>query len=97
LLNIKGEFYKAIEYLQKDLMISEELGYQKGIAKAVNTLGDVFFLTGNYQRSLHFYDRAIDVTRKIGNKLVQRSYSSALRYSIFIIFFVAIKSPDLSV
>lgn len=70
LLNIQGDFYKAIEYLQKSLMISEELNYRKGIAKAVNTLGDIFYYLEQYDRSLHFYNRAIDMTRHIGNKLV---------------------------
>ncbi len=70
LLNIQGEFHRAIEYLQKDLMLCEELSYQKGIAKAVNTLGDIFFNLQQYARSLHFYNRAIEVTRQIKNKLV---------------------------
>lgn len=70
LLSIEGDFHGAIEYLQKNLMLCEELGYQKGIAKAVNTLGDVFYYTKQYDRSLHFYNRAIDVTRKINNRLV---------------------------
>ncbi|MCB9265657.1 MAG: tetratricopeptide repeat protein [Lewinellaceae bacterium] len=70
LLSVEGDFHGAIEYLQKNLMLCEELGYQKGIAKAVNTLGDVFYYTKQYDRSLHFYDRAIDVTRKINNRLV---------------------------
>ena len=70
LLSYEGDFYKAIEHLQKNLMLCEELGYQKGIAKATNTLGDVFFYLKQYERSLEFYDRAIKVTRGIGNKLV---------------------------
>ncbi|MCO6478942.1 MAG: tetratricopeptide repeat protein [Phaeodactylibacter sp.] len=70
LLSVEGDFHGAIEYLQKNLMLCEELGYQKGIAKAVNTLGDVFYFTKQYDRSLHFYDRAIEVTRKINNRLV---------------------------
>ncbi|MCB0594567.1 MAG: tetratricopeptide repeat protein [Phaeodactylibacter sp.] len=70
LLSVEGDFHGAIEYLQKNLMLCEELGYQKGIAKAVNTLGDVFFFTRQYDRSLHFYNRAIEVTRKINNRLV---------------------------
>lgn len=69
-LSIEGKFHKAIEYLQKNLMLCEQLGYQKGIAKAVNTLGDIFYHLKQYDRSISFYDRAIDVTRKINNRLV---------------------------
>lgn len=70
LYSIEGHFQMAIEYLQKNLMLCEELGYQKGIAKALNTLGDVFYFTEAYDRSLHYYNRAIEVTRMIDNKLV---------------------------
>lgn len=70
LLKLQGDFYPAVEYMQKNLMLCEELGYQKGIAKALNTLGDIFFFTEEYDRSLHFYDRAIEVTRKINHKIV---------------------------
>lgn len=68
--SVKGDFYLAIDYLQKNLMLCEELNYQKGIAKAVNTLGDVFYYTKEYQRSLQHYNRAIEITRKINNRLV---------------------------
>jgi len=43
LLNLKGEFMEAINHLQKALTISEMLGFQKGMAKALNTLGDVYY------------------------------------------------------
>jgi len=70
LYSVKGDFYLAIDYLQKNLMLCEELSYQKGIAKAVNTLGDVFYYTREFRRSLQHYNRAIDITRKINNRLV---------------------------
>jgi predicted ATPase/class 3 adenylate cyclase len=70
LLCVQGDFHKAIEYLQKNLMLCESLGYQKGIAKARNTLGDVFYFLKQYPRSLEAYDKAIEVTRRINNKLV---------------------------
>lgn len=70
LLSVEGDFHQAIEFLQKNLMLCEALGYQKGIAKAVNTLGDVFYFLEQYDRSLYYYDRAIEVTRRINNKLV---------------------------
>ena len=93
LLNIQGDSYKAIAYLQKSLMISEDLNYRKGIAKAVNTLGDIFYYLQQYDRSLHFYNRAIEMTRTIGNKhvlgnslvekgtvLLEVGYRSALKH-----------------
>ncbi len=46
------------------------MGYQKGVAKSLNALGDVSYYTGKFDQSLQYYDRAIEVTRKIKNKLV---------------------------
>jgi tetratricopeptide (TPR) repeat protein len=76
LLNLKGEFMEAINHLQKALTISEMLGFQKGMAKALNTLGDIYYFKNEYERSIHFYERAITLTRRINNKLV-------LGYSLF--------------
>jgi tetratricopeptide (TPR) repeat protein len=67
---------EAINHLQKALTISEMLGFQKGMAKALNTLGDVYYFKNEYERSIHFYERAITLTRRINNKLV-------LGYSLF--------------
>ena len=36
---------------RKNLELCEELGYQKGVAKAVNTLGDIYTFTGDYDQS----------------------------------------------
>lgn len=46
------------------------------MAKALNTLGDVYYFKNEYERSIHFYERAITLTRRINNKLV-------LGYSLF--------------
>lgn len=70
LFSIMGEFDEAIEHLDKCLRLSEELGYRKGIAKAVNTLGDVHYFREQFVKSRDYYNRAIEITRTIDNKLV---------------------------
>jgi tetratricopeptide (TPR) repeat protein len=70
LYSVMGRFEEAKEQLYITLSLSEELGYQKGIARAVNTLGDIHYFTGDFPTSLQYYDRAIQVTREINNRLV---------------------------
>ena len=67
---VKGEFDKAIQFLERQLAICRELNYQKGIAKAVNTLGDIYHHKTQSDISIKYYDLAIDVARKIDNRLV---------------------------
>ena len=42
LLNIQGQFDDATIHLEISLQLSKEIGYQKGTAKATNSLADVF-------------------------------------------------------
>jgi tetratricopeptide (TPR) repeat protein len=56
--------------MEQNLKIGEELNYKKGVAKSLNTLGDIYFYKNDYTSSLQYYDRSIEVTRGIGNKLV---------------------------
>ena len=67
---VKGEFDKAIQYLERQLAYCRELNYKKGIAKAVNTLGDIYFYKDQFEISVNYYDLAIEVTRAINNRLV---------------------------
>ena len=60
----------AIGYLEKNLALSEELNYRKGIAKAVNALADISMVKKDYSKAISYYNRAIEVSRLINNKLV---------------------------
>lgn len=70
LRSIEGDFDIAVDYLEHCVMLCESLGYQKGIAKAVNNLGDIYFLKEAYDQSILNYQQAIDISRKIKNKLI---------------------------
>ena len=70
LKSIEGHFEISNQNLEKALQLSEELGYQKGVAKAVNTLADNFTFQKKYDKALEYYDRAIEVSRNINNRLV---------------------------
>ena len=61
----EGEFDVALHYLEKTLELCEELGYQKGVAKAVNNLGDIAAHRKNYDDAIDYYQLAIDISRKI--------------------------------
>ncbi|MEM0993955.1 MAG: tetratricopeptide repeat protein [Bacteroidota bacterium] len=68
--SVKGEFNEAIKNIEQGLSICRALGYQKGIAKAANTLGDIYYYLDNFEISNQYYDKAIEVTREIDQKLV---------------------------
>lgn len=70
LYSLKGEFAAAKSNLKEQLMLCEELNYLKGTAKALNTLGDVYTFERKYSKAIDYYDRAIELTLKIDNKLV---------------------------
>ena len=75
-----GEFDLAIATLEKAISLSEKLDYKKGKAKAVNTLGDVYYFLKDYQKALMYYDQAIELTKITQNQLVlgQSLYEKAL-------------------
>jgi len=70
LLSVIGEFDRSITCLEKTLGLSRELNYKKGIAKALNTLGDTWFYKGDFARSINYYNEAIEYARDMGNRLV---------------------------
>jgi len=52
------------------MSLSKELRYQKGIAKALNVLGDIYFLRNELAQSKENYQEAIELSRSIDNKPV---------------------------
>jgi hypothetical protein len=56
---------------EQNLTLSRELNYKKGIAKALNTLGDTWFFQRRSSSAQHqYYNEAIEYAREMGNRLV---------------------------
>src|SRR5438132_2874215 len=57
------DYTKALEYLQRALVMKRELGDHSLEAGAHNNLGLVYDELGNYRRSLGEYNRALELYR----------------------------------
>ncbi len=59
---------KAQEYAERAMLLSQELNYQLGLANALNNLGLVYNMLGNYQQSMGSYLESVRVSQSIGDK-----------------------------
>ncbi|MBN4049596.1 tetratricopeptide repeat protein [Bacteroidales bacterium AH-315-N07] len=67
----------ALSYAQQQLKLAQKLNYQKGIANAINNLGVINTIQGNYTSALDYYFRSLKIYEKIDNKLgIANSYGN---------------------
>jgi serine phosphatase RsbU (regulator of sigma subunit)/Tfp pilus assembly protein PilF len=59
---------EASKYAEECLALSNEIGFQKGIALAYNTFGVINFAKGNYGKAIENYYKSLKINEKIGNK-----------------------------
>ena len=58
---IHGRFDDALEQYEKGLTIFETIGGQRGMAKILNNLGQVYAMQADHEKALGCYARAIDL------------------------------------
>jgi adenylate cyclase len=90
----KGNYPKALEYFDRSLKISEEIGNKVGIAKVLNNIGSIYKNQSNYPKALEYYQRSLKIQEEIGDKsgiagvltgigvvyFTQSNYPKALEY-----------------
>lgn len=64
----KAEYPKAIDYISRALVLSNEISNKKGIAGNLTNLGVCYLTMGNYGKSLGFFLRGLNIHQEIGNK-----------------------------
>jgi len=64
----KSEYDTAIEYFQKFLKISEELGDKKEISGANFNLGSVYYIQGQYEKAIKLFEKFLQISEEIGFK-----------------------------
>jgi tetratricopeptide (TPR) repeat protein len=57
---------KALDYFQRALKITEELGEKSGISKSLKNMGDVYQNQGEYVKALEYYHRALKIAQELG-------------------------------
>ena len=63
-----GQYTKAEEYLQKALVIKQEIGDKEGEASAYGSLGTVFQSVGQYTKAEEYLQKALVIKQEIGDK-----------------------------
>lgn len=63
-----GEYDQSRESADRALVLSEKIGFRKGIADALNMKGVAWVEQGNYSRALEFYQRSLEISREINDK-----------------------------
>lgn len=62
-----GSYDKAMEYYSKALVISGELGDDKGIFIASIYLGNIYQLKGNYGNAIEYYNKSLIIAEKLND------------------------------
>jgi len=65
-----GEWGRALEYYDKSLTISEELGDKQGISSALGNIGIVYQNMGEWGRALEYYDKSLTISEELGDKQI---------------------------
>ncbi|TVR37007.1 MAG: tetratricopeptide repeat protein [Cryomorphaceae bacterium] len=65
---MKGDFTRALESLEKSIAGNEKIGNKWGISEAEIAVGVLFEEQGNYPKALEHYNKALAIDEEIGNK-----------------------------
>ena len=59
---------KAMEYAKQNLVLSEQIGFKKGIANAYNIMGGISEDKGDHLTALDLFKKSLKIRQEIGNK-----------------------------
>lgn len=73
LVRFSSDFYAVnvdslLYYAQKAHGYAQKIGYQKGEAASLRSMGDFYFLTGNYSKMLSCFQQAYTIADRIGEQ-----------------------------
>ncbi|CAH3170218.1 unnamed protein product [Porites lobata] len=63
-----GDFRKAIQYHERDLKISKEVGDRAGEGKAHGNLGNAFRNIGDFQKAIEYHERHLKISKEVGDR-----------------------------
>jgi tetratricopeptide (TPR) repeat protein len=58
----------AIEYYQKAIDLQKELNLELDLVASLNSLADIYYSLGEYQKAIEFYQQSLAITREIGDR-----------------------------
>lgn len=74
LFQLEGSYGKALRFAFESLQISERISNKEGMAGSLGNLAMIYYLLGDQEKSLFYYDRAIKVTGLTDNAIMLAQY-----------------------
>ncbi|WP_250855212.1 tetratricopeptide repeat protein, partial [Anabaena sp. PCC 7938] len=62
-----GQYQTVIEYSQRSLKISREIGYALGESNSLTILGLAYQFLGEYERAIEYHQQPLEIFRQIGH------------------------------
>ncbi|MDX2096622.1 MAG: CHAT domain-containing tetratricopeptide repeat protein [Leptolyngbyaceae cyanobacterium bins.59] len=63
-----SQFEAAFQSAQQALQRCRELKYQKGEARALRLIGNVYYIQANYPKAIDYYQQSISISKQIGDR-----------------------------
>ena len=63
-----GQVKKSIEYYQKALLISNEIGDRRGEENGLGNLGNTYSKLGQVEKAIEYYEQALVISKEIGDR-----------------------------
>ena len=63
-----GDFRKAIEYHERQLKISKEVGDRAGQGIACGNLGIAYRSLGDFQKAIEYHERHLEISKEVGDR-----------------------------
>jgi CHAT domain-containing protein/Tfp pilus assembly protein PilF len=62
----KGQYDKALDYLEQALRLAKQLEWDAGVAKCLKGLGLIYAQLGQYDKAFEYSEQALELNRKLG-------------------------------
>ena len=59
---------KAIEYHERQVKISKEVGDRAGEGKAYSSLGYAYYTTRDFKNAIEYHERHLKITKEVGDR-----------------------------
>jgi len=64
----RGDYGKALEYLEKSLAIRREIGDRAGEGTTLNNISQIYDARGDYGKALEYLEKSLAIQREIGDR-----------------------------
>ncbi|GCA83063.1 response regulator aspartate phosphatase J [Microcystis aeruginosa NIES-2522] len=78
LVDYRQELLLAIEYYQKAIDLQKELNLELDLVASLNSLADIYYFLGEYQKAIEFYQQSLAIKREIGDRKGEAAFYNNL-------------------